>query len=183
MLNTQDSVTIAAPKDAKDQTPRIINYTRIYFEYGADDKTEELTKKAGDSKLKNADGSIWTGTTPVGGYSKMPYSELVKSAVEHLRSEIEKAKDESDEDFTNRADTEAWLNLLSNASRGYDSNVRNNIQAKNRPKEILSEDKAKEKAIKLFIAMGNDEATAKTMYDMLMAGKQKEQQPSEAVTA
>ena len=161
MLTTKDCVTIAPSKDKKGAEPKIINYDRIYFEFGPNDATEPLTKKQGDGKLKNADGSDWVGTVPVSEPTKSKPYDLLQDSLSFLQAKVERKESESDDDFKNRAESEALIGLLAGFSRGYDSNVRNNIQAKNRPVELINYQAQFEKFERLFKQSGytDEEAT------------------------
>ena len=151
MLNTQDAITVKGLKSP-------VDYTRIYFEYGPNDEVEVLTKKSEGQPLKLEDGTVWSGTTPKNDTTSVTdESELVQEAIAFLLTEVPA-------DSTNPS-RDAWLSLLAYASKGYDSTVRNNLQAKNRPAEILSGDKAIEALAKTLVKVGvaKDLATGMVM--------------------
>jgi hypothetical protein len=158
MLTTKDCVTIKDYKSTDSDSPvGGVNYTRQWFEFAATDTVEPLTKKSKGFPLLKVDGAVWEGSSPKDSVSKTQSPELVAEALNYLVTEVVKVtqgKDEPDEVFSARQNEAAWIKLLAYASRGYDADVRNGIQAANRPQEVLGRDEAIEKMAKAFQATG-----------------------------
>ena len=164
MLICNDAVFISG--EGKKSYSAVV-FSKPYFAFSESDKTEALVKKTkanpqGESKpfdfafmykpggVKLEGSGAWAGTCPVGDFTSdlKTLPKLFGDAINHLTSEFgtaEKYKDLS-------AAQKGQVIVLSALTEWYDLVLRGKLQASERPKAAISEEKAIKKVLDGMIA-------------------------------
>lgn len=161
----------------KNKGAEAIVYDRVYLDFGPSDETENYLRTSEKKTIQIAepDGKLvdFQAVRPKEHVSKEAPEKLMQAANDYLQAKFPTYKDSEGKEQKQ----DPWLKMLELAGKGLDQEIRNSIQADNRPIAAKDPVKAKQDIIRNLLASGiaKTQAAAEKMYSAMIAAEETDQ--------